>query len=163
VSAGLWPVPEKGPLNARVFGRIERSDYSIEKVFFESHPGFYVTGNLYRPVGKTGPFPGVLSPHGHWAYGRLENGADGSIPARGISLARQGYVVFSYDMVGYNDSRQVDHRLFDPRLAQWGIGRSGCTSGQHPLGGLPGVAARRGQGSPCRHGAPRVGARRPSC
>jgi dienelactone hydrolase len=73
-------------------------------------------------VGKTGPFPGVLSPHGHWAYGRLENGADGSIPARCISLARQGYVVFSYDMIGYNDSRQVDHRLLDPRLAQWGIG-----------------------------------------
>jgi dienelactone hydrolase len=122
VSAGLWPMPEKGPLNPRVFGRIERDDYSVEKVYFESHPGFYVTGNLYRPVGKTGPFPGVLSPHGHWAYGRLENGADGSIPARCISLARQGYVVFSYDMVGYNDSRQVDHRLLDPRLAQWGIG-----------------------------------------
>jgi dienelactone hydrolase len=125
VSAGLWPMPEKGPLNPHVFGRIERGDYSVEKVYFESHPGFYVTGNLYRPVGKTGPFPGVLSPHGHWAYGRLENGADGSIPARGISLARQGYVVFSYDMVGYNDSRQVDHRLLDPRLAQWGIGSLG--------------------------------------
>jgi dienelactone hydrolase len=125
VSAGLWPMPEKGPLNAHLFGRIERGDYSVEKVYFESHPGFYVTGNLYRPVGKTGPFPGVLSPHGHWAYGRLENGADGSIPARCISLARQGYVVFSYDMVGYNDSRQVDHRLLDPRLAQWGIGSLG--------------------------------------
>jgi dienelactone hydrolase len=125
VSAGLWPMPEKAPLNARVFGRIERRDYSVEKVYFESHPGFYVTGNLYRPVGKTGPLPGVLSPHGHWAYGRLENGADGSIPARCISLARQGYVVFSYDMVGYNDSRQVDHRLLDPRLAQWGIGSLG--------------------------------------
>ena len=122
VSAGLWPMPEKLPLNPRVFGRIERGDYSVEKVYFESHPGFYVTGNLYRPLGKTGPFPGVLSPHGHWAYGRLENGADGSIPARCISLARQGYVVFSWDMVGYNDSRQVDHRLLDEHLAQWGIG-----------------------------------------
>jgi dienelactone hydrolase len=125
VSAGLWPMPEKHPLNAQVFGRRERSDYSVEKVYFESHPGFYVTGNLYRPVGKAGPFPGVLSPHGHWAYGRLENGADGSIPARCISLARQGYVVFSWDMVGYNDSRQVDHRLLDERLAQWGIGSLG--------------------------------------
>ncbi len=125
VSAGLWPMPEKGPLDAHVFGRIERRDYSVEKVHFESHPGFFVTGNLYRPLGKSGPFPGVLSPHGHWAYGRLENGADGSIPARCISLARQGYVVFSYDMVGYNDSRQVDHRLLDPRLAQWGIGSLG--------------------------------------
>jgi len=125
VAAGLWPMPEKGPLNAHVFGRVERRDYSVEKVYFESHPGFYVTGNLYRPVGKSGPLPGVLSPHGHWAYGRLENGADGSIPARCISLARQGYVVFSYDMVGYNDSRQVEHRLLDKHLAQWGIGSLG--------------------------------------
>jgi dienelactone hydrolase len=125
VSAGLWPMPEKGPLDAHVFDRIERGDYSVEKVYFESHPGFYVTGNLYRPMGRAGPFPGVLSPHGHWAYGRLEHGADGSIPARCITLARQGYVVFSYDMVGYNDSRQVDHRLLDPRLAQWGIGSLG--------------------------------------
>jgi dienelactone hydrolase len=125
VSAGLWPMPDKTPLNAHVFGRIERRDYSVEKVYFESYPGFFVTGNLYRPLGRTGPFPGVLSPHGHWAYGRLENGTDGSIPARCISLARQGYVVFAYDMVGYNDSRQVDHRLLDPRLAQWGIGSLG--------------------------------------
>jgi dienelactone hydrolase len=125
VSAGLWPMPEKGPLDAHLFGRIERGDYSIEKVYFESHPGFYVTGNLYRPVGREGPFPGVLSPHGHWSYGRLENGADGSVPARCISLARQGYVVFAWDMVGYNDSRQVDHRLLEPRLALWGIGSLG--------------------------------------
>jgi dienelactone hydrolase len=122
VSAGLWPLPERPPLEARVFGRVERGNYSVEKVLFQSHPGFYVTGNLYRPVGRAGPFPAVLSPHGHWAYGRLENSATGSIPGRAITLARQGYVVFSPDMVGYNDSRQVDHRLLDPRLAQWGIG-----------------------------------------
>ena len=102
--------------------------------------------------GRPGPFPGVLSPHGHWAYGRLENGADGSIPARCISLARQGYVVFSYDMVGYNDSRQVDHRLLDARLAQWGIGSLGAAPvEQHPLGGLPGVAPRRRPGPPRLH------------
>jgi dienelactone hydrolase len=122
VAAGLWPLPERRPLRAQVFGRVERGDYSVEKVFFESHPGFYVTGNLYRPLGKVGPFPAVLSPHGHWAYGRLENSATGSVPARAISLARQGYVVLSHDMVGYDDSRQVEHRLLDPRLAQWGIG-----------------------------------------
>jgi dienelactone hydrolase len=122
VSAGLWPLPEKCPLDPHVFGRIERADYSVEKVYFESRAGFFVTGNLYRPLGKPGPFPGVLSPHGHWDYGRLENSAAASVPARCIALARQGYVVFSYDMVGYNDSRQVDHRLLDPRLSQWAIG-----------------------------------------
>ncbi len=83
VSAGLWPLPEKTPLNPQIFGRIEKEDYTIEKVYFESYPGFYVTGNLYRPKGKKGPFPGIVSPHGHWRYGRLENSVTNTIPARG--------------------------------------------------------------------------------
>ncbi len=125
VSAGLWPMPEKTPLNAQVFGKLEKSDYSIEKVYFEGYPGFYVTGNLYRPLGKRGPFPAILSPHGHWLYGRLENCELGSIPARCINFAKQGYVVFSYDMIGYNDSRQVNHRLMEKPLSLWGIGSLG--------------------------------------
>lgn len=136
VSTGLWPTPPKAPLNARVFDRTERDDYTIEKVYFESVPGFYVTGNLYRPRGKkSGPFPAVLTPHGHWAYGRLENTTDNSVPGRAISLARQGYVVFTYDMIGYNDSRQLQHHLridlqketnteaaVAKRLSLWGTG-----------------------------------------
>lgn len=123
VSTGLWPPVEKSPLKARVFGKVSKGDYSIEKVFFESYPGFYVTGNLYRPVGKKGPFPGILTPHGHWAYGRLENQSLASMPGLGINLARQGHVVFAYDMLAYNDSRQVkDHRRpLDRSFSLWGI------------------------------------------
>jgi len=123
VSAGLWPPVEKSPLKAGIFGKVSKGDYSIEKVFFESYPGFYVTGNLYRPVGKKGPFPGILTPHGHWAYGRLENQSLASMPGLGINLARQGHVVFAYDMLAYNDSRQVkDHRRpLDRSFSLWGI------------------------------------------
>ena len=123
VSAGLWPPVEKRPLKARIFGKVSKGEYSIEKVFFESHPGFYVTGNLYRPLGKKGPFPGILTPHGHWAYGRLENQSLASMPGLAINLARQGHVVFAYDMLAYNDSRQVrDHRRrLDRSFSLWGI------------------------------------------
>ncbi len=114
VSCGLWPMPEKAPLNAKVFGRIERDGYTVEKVYFQSYPGFYVAGNLYRPRGKgNGPFPGVLNPHGHWANGRLADEAAGSIAARCINFARQGMVAFSWDMVGYNDT-QFAHPEGDP-------------------------------------------------
>ncbi len=125
VSAGLWPSPDKSPLKSQIFGRLDRDGYSIEKVYFQSYPGFFVTGNLYRPLGKKGPHPGVLSPHGHWTYGRLENSALASVPARCVTMARQGYVVFSYDMVGYNDSRQVNHRFQGEREALWGFGSLG--------------------------------------
>ena len=111
VSAGLWPMPEKLPIKAVVFGKLDRGDHTIEKVYFESLPGFYVTGNLYRPKNATGKLPAVLCPHGHWAYGRLENQPLHSGPARAISFARQGYVAFSYDMVGYNDSAAITHRF----------------------------------------------------
>src|SRR5688572_30889114 len=124
-SAGLLPMPERTPLGATVFGDLTRPDYIVSKVYFESLPGFFVAGNLYRPIGD-GPFPAILSPHGHWAYGRLENSAVASVPGRAINLARQGFVVFTYDMAGYNDSRQLEHRLFGgPRESLWSLSVAG--------------------------------------
>src|SRR3954468_21153349 len=123
-SAGLLPLPEKTPLRPAIFGEVRRSDYSVSKVYFESLPGFFVTGNLYRPLGD-GPFPAILSPHGHWAYGRLENTDLNSGPGRAINLAQQGFVVFTYDMVGYNDSQQVPHTFSGQREYMWGLSLSG--------------------------------------
>ncbi|MEZ6048054.1 MAG: hypothetical protein R3C11_21245 [Planctomycetaceae bacterium] len=128
VSNGLWPLPPKHPLNATIHGKINRGDYTIEKVFFESHPGHYVCGNLYRPVHFTGKVPGILCPHGHWDQGRFYeaklaeaesqlaqgaekhlSGAHYPVQARMAQLARLGCTVFHYDMVGYADSKKVGH------------------------------------------------------
>src|SRR5437763_815976 len=96
-AAGLMPLFPKSDLHPQIFGRIENRDYSIEKVLIETLPGFYLGGNLYRPLQPAPPegFPAVLSPHGHWSYGRLEHTNIASVPARCINLARQGYVVFA--------------------------------------------------------------------
>ena len=126
VANGLVPTHEPTPLNAEIFGKIEREDYSIEKVYFEPFPGFFTTGNLYRPLGKSGPFPGIVSPHGHWGRGRLENIERGSIPGRCINFAKQGYVIFAYDMLGYNDSgKQIDHRYGGAQEDLWGLSAMG--------------------------------------
>jgi len=125
VSCGLWPMVDKCDLNARIFGRTERDGYSVEKVCFESLPSFYVTGNLYRPLGRTGPFPAVANPHGHWGDGRLHDDDVGSLPGRCIGFARLGAVAFSYDMVGYNDSNQVSHQYGGERENLWGISLMG--------------------------------------
>lgn len=124
-AAGLLPMPERAPLNAKIFGRIENKDYSIEKVYIETLPGFYLSGNLYRPLGKTGKFPGMLAPHGHAAYGRLAHDELFSVPSRGINHARQGYVVFAYDMVGYNDTMQIPHDFGGQREQLWSFGPLG--------------------------------------
>lgn len=126
VATGLVPTPEPTPLNAQFFGKIEHEDYTVEKVYFEPFPGFFTTGNLYRPKGKTGPFPGIVSPHGHWGRGRLEDIERGSIPARCINFAKQGYVIFAYDMIGYNDSsKQFEHHFGGAKEALWGLSAMG--------------------------------------
>jgi hypothetical protein len=96
-AAGLMPMPAKTEMHPVIFGKLERKGYSIEKVYLESLPGYYLCGNLYRPVGKTGKRPGVLLTQGHWTYGRLENRENASAPTLGASLALQGFVAFSYD------------------------------------------------------------------
>ncbi len=120
IACGLFPDREKCPLNTKIFDTFQGDGFTVEKVYFESVPGFYVTGNLYRPV-KEGKYPAVLCPHGHWKEGRLENSETSSVPGRCITMARMGFVVFSYDMVGYNDSQQLPHNWGTNLLKLWGI------------------------------------------
>ena len=126
VALGLWPWPTRTPLNAVAHGAVTREGYTVERAFFESVPGHFVTGSLYRPTGRSGRLPAVLSPHGHWPGGRFQdvpeaerrkqlasgaerfdNGARHLLQARAVQLARMGAVVFLYDMIGYADSVQI--------------------------------------------------------
>lgn len=109
--ARLNPLPKRTPLNAIVRNKRSYSGYTVESAAFESRPGFFVYGNLYRPPGRTGARPGILCPHGHArgpAGGRLRPEQQ----HRCATLARMGAVVFSYDMVGFGDSEHFgwDHK-----------------------------------------------------
>ena len=64
-------MPERTPHNAVVHGKVEREGYTVERVYLERYPGHFVTARMYRPLGKEGKLPAVLSPHGHWANGRF--------------------------------------------------------------------------------------------
>ena len=124
-AAGLFPLFDRTPLHPQIFGRIEHNGYSIEKVLLETLPGYYLGGNLYRPIGRSGKLPAILKAHGHWPYGRLQNDAIASNPSFGITLARQGYVVFAWDMVGYNDTIQTPHAFGNPTEQLWSFGPLG--------------------------------------
>lgn len=65
-------MPDKTPLNPKYYQKIEHSDYIVEKVTIETYPGFFLSGNIYRPKGE-GPFPAILTSHSHFKYGRLND------------------------------------------------------------------------------------------
>lgn len=81
--------------------------YVIENLAIESFPGFYITGNIYRPFSDFKKHAAILLTHGHGREGRFER----SIQQLGASLARMGAIVFAYDMVGYGECLQVSHNI----------------------------------------------------
>lgn len=107
----LAKFPARNPLNAKFRNKKILNGYSVEAVAFESLPGFFVTGNLYRPLGKAAnkSLAVILCPHGHWDqpedYGRFRN----DMQSRCAAFARMGALVFSIDMVGYGESNQLEH------------------------------------------------------
>ena len=107
--AGLLPPPKKCALNPIVHSRRDYDGYSVENVAFESLPGFFVTGNLYRPKLEKPPYAAVLCPHGHFTYPGGGGRFRPDMQLRCATLARLGAVVFSYDMVGWGDSTQTTH------------------------------------------------------
>lgn len=138
VALGLHPMPTKEPLRAVIHGRVDQGDYTIDKVYFESAPGFFVTGNLYRPKSIQGKIPAVLFAHGHWKDARFLNqppehvrreietgqeafaeGGKSRFQSLCVQLARMGCLVWQWDSLSDGDSRQfseaVVHRFAKQR------------------------------------------------
>lgn len=100
--AGLAPWPRRTPLFPIITCRREYDGYSVENVALETVPGFFATGNLYRPLNAKPPFAVMLSTHGHSKT--LDARFNAGMQARCGTLARMGAVVLSIDMFGYGDS-----------------------------------------------------------
>ena len=130
VSQGLWPMPTKSPLNAVIHGKIDQGDYTVEKVYFESAPGFFVTGNLYRPKHITGRIPAIVFPHGHWTDARFlfqpdkfvreeiatgqerfEQGGHSRFQSMCVQLARMGCIAWQIDALSDSDSKQLSPEI----------------------------------------------------
>lgn len=115
----------RGPLNARITGRLSNASYTLEKVIFESLPHFFVTANLYRP-NQPGRYPAVLMSAGHTTLGKTEN------HRMAANLAAKGFVALAYDPVGLGERVQA----FDRRVGR-GIG--GCCVNEHLQAGAQSI------------------------
>ncbi len=122
-SLGGWPA--KTPLHARITGSFERNGYRVEKLVFESMPGFRVTANVYVPTGKPGPFPAVLGVAGHSDVGK----AAALYQMGWIGMARRGMLVLAYDPPGQGERSE----FWD---AATGKSRVGIGTREHTMAGI---------------------------
>jgi uncharacterized protein len=104
--ANLAGLPTNTHLKPIIHSKRTYQGYTVENVAFESLPGIFVTGNLYRPLASQKSYAAILSPHGHGPDPRFGE----SMQKRCATLARMGAIVLAYDMVGTGDSDQTIHK-----------------------------------------------------
>ncbi|MBI3693356.1 MAG: acetylxylan esterase [Acidobacteria bacterium] len=115
----LGGLPPETPLHPRVAGKLDRGDYRIEKIIYESQPRLYVTANLYLPAWKS-VSPAFIAPVGHWPEGKVFE----DYQRLGMEMARHGYILFVYDPIGQGERLEN----FDPITGQDRGGGSGTTA-----------------------------------
>jgi cephalosporin-C deacetylase-like acetyl esterase len=114
---GLWPLPEKTPLHATVTGRLERQNLVVEKLHFQSRPGLYVTGNLYRPKEIPGKLPAILYVCGHSGRGR--DGNKTAFQEHGMWFATNGYICLIIDTLQLGEIPGVHHGTYNQGRWWW--------------------------------------------
>lgn len=102
----------RGPLNVQKFESLDRGDYRIEKIVYDSLPGFHVTADVYVPTKGTKPFPAILMPVGHGRDGK------GGSQQVAIGLALKGFIALAYDPIGQGERLQY----YDPESGNSKVG-----------------------------------------
>jgi cephalosporin-C deacetylase-like acetyl esterase len=108
-----------GPVVSQVAGTVHEDGFDIEKIWYESLPGYRVTADVYVPL-TAGPHPAIIIQPGH--------GPDGKIGNYGfaVAFARAGFVVLSIDIV--SEGERLQH--YDPEIGGSKVGRP---TGEHSM------------------------------
>ena len=120
---GLWPLPEKTPLHPTVTGTLKRGGVTIEKLHFQSRPGLYVTGDLFRPKKVEGKLPAILYVCGHSHRGR--DGNKTAYQDQGMWFASNGYVCLVIDTLELGEIAGKHHGTYN--LGRWWWHSAGYT------------------------------------
>ncbi len=113
---GLLPWPARTPLNVRITGTLDKGDYTVEKIVFESMPKICVTGNLYVPKKHEGKLPAIVYVCGQ-AYSPY---GDKTIYQRhGISFAKNGYMAIILDSIQLSETFALHHGVGWQEMPDW--------------------------------------------
>jgi cephalosporin-C deacetylase-like acetyl esterase len=134
----LSPMPGKTPLHATVTRTLKRDDYVVEMVHYQSRPGLYVTGNLYRPatVSEGERLPAIFYVCGHSGRGR--DGNKVAYQSHGIWFARHGYVCLVVDSLQLGEIAAFHHGTYNLQRWWW-LSRGYTPAGVEAWNGIRGI------------------------
>lgn len=114
---GLWPLPEKNPLQATATRTFESQGVVIDNLHYQSRPGLYVTANLYRPKGNTTKLPTILYVCGHTPKGR--DGNKTAFQDHGLWFASNGYNCLVLDTLQLGEIPGLHHGTYRENRWWW--------------------------------------------
>jgi hypothetical protein len=116
---GLWPLPPRTDLHTTVTGKLDADHFTVEKLYFQSSPGLYVTGSLYIPKGLTKPAPAVLyvCGHGNTVIDKVSYGSKVNYQHHPAWFAEHGYVSLIIDTLQLGEIQGLHHGT--SRLGMW--------------------------------------------
>lgn len=98
----VGPFPEKTPLNPRITETLVKEGVKVEKLVYESQPGFYVTAALFMPENLEGKAPAIIYCSGHTELGFRSDTYQHKI----LNLVRKGFIVLAFDPLGQGERMQ---------------------------------------------------------
>jgi len=113
---GLEPLPQRSPLNARITGVIDKPEYTIEKLAFESLPKIFATANLYLPKKRSNRVPGVIYVCGHAVS---PQGSKVMYQHHAITFAKQGYACLIIDPIQIAETFALHHGVYNLEMPDW--------------------------------------------
>lgn len=118
---GLWPTPEKTDLKPVITGKLDHPEFTVEKLYFQSRPGLYVTGDLYLPKGLTKPAPAILYVCGHGNINKngISYGAKTVYQHHAEWFARNGYVCLIIDTLQLGEIEGIHHGTYRENMWWW--------------------------------------------
>ncbi|NBW07102.1 MAG: alpha/beta hydrolase [Caulobacteraceae bacterium] len=108
-----------GPVVSESAGVSHEDGFDVERVRYQSLPGYWVTANVFTPKTE-GPHPAIIIQPGHGVDGKLGNFSFAA------NFARAGFVVLNMDIVG--EGERIQH--FDPEIGSSKVGRP---TGEHSM------------------------------
>ncbi|MCE6992460.1 acetylxylan esterase [Dyadobacter sp. CY323] len=129
LAKSVGPFPKKTPLNPVITGTLKKEDFTVEKLYYESRPGYHVTAALFIPDKRQEKAPAIIFCSGHSENGFRSEAYQHLI----LNYVKKGFIVLAFDPIGQGERIQYQ----PDELKEGATGEHSYAGVQTFVAGLP--------------------------